>query len=77
MPRGICGTIGAEGRMRFAMAAFGLLLAGCLTHLPPPPSHCQLRVNWSHDFAQARARATAEDKPIYLVLAAGELDGPC
>jgi len=57
--------------------ATSLWAMGCLTHLPPPASHCQLKVHWTHDFDIAQARAQAEDKPILAVLAAGALDGPC
>lgn len=63
--------------MRIALAAMGLALAGCITHLPPPPDHPQMRIHWASDFAEAQARAQAEDKPIYAVLAAGALDGLC
>ena len=62
-------------RLAFLLAV--PLLAGCLTHLPPPRSHCQMRVRWAKDFDAAQARALAENKPIVAVLAAGELDGPC
>jgi hypothetical protein len=34
-------------------------------------------VVWAADFDAAVARAHAEEKPILLVLAAGERDGPC
>ena len=59
------------------LALAPLLLAGCLTHLPPPRGHCQLLIHWSPDYAAAAERAQAEHKAILMVLAAGELDGPC
>jgi hypothetical protein len=63
--------------MRVALGVLALALAGCITHLPPPPNHPQMRIEWAPDFEHARARAQQEDKPIYAVLAAGELDGLC
>ncbi|MBS2028017.1 MAG: hypothetical protein JST54_08955 [Deltaproteobacteria bacterium] len=63
--------------LRASIAIVAMLAMGCLTHLPPPRSHCQLKVHWTHDFDAAQARAQAEDKPILAVLAAGQLDGPC
>lgn len=63
--------------MRVVLAGMAMALAGCISHLPPPPDHAQMRIHWASDFEHARAQARAEDRPIYAVLAAGELDGLC
>ncbi len=54
-----------------------LVLAGCLTHLPPPRQHLQMLVDWADDFPSAAKESRATGKPLLLVLVAGELDGPC
>jgi len=54
-----------------------LLLAGCLTHLPPKADHCHMRIRWAASFEEARARALDEGHPVLAVLAAGKLDGLC
>ena len=77
MSRARARTYAREATMRRTFSLAALLLAGCLTHLPPPPSHCQMRVRWAKDFDAAQARAVAEQEPIVAVLAAGALDGPC
>ncbi len=60
-----------------SLVVLGLLIAGCLTHLPPPPKHRQMLVHWQDDYFAGELEARAAHKPMLLVLAAGELDGAC
>jgi hypothetical protein len=73
-----CGRLGYQRSMRALPLFFAASLAtGCITHLPPPPRMCHMRVHWAQDFAAAQARAQVENKPILACLVAGKIDGLC
>jgi hypothetical protein len=67
-------------RPRHLAPVAALLLAsttGCITHLLPERQGEGMLVHWAPDVAAAQARATAEHKPLLLMLVAGELCGYC
>ena len=53
-----------------------LLVAGCITHLPPR-STTHLQIAWRPSFDAAARDAARAHKPLLAVLVAGEIDGPC
>jgi hypothetical protein len=61
--------------MRIAPLA-ALALAACATHLLPQ-RYDHLKIDWQRDYSAARARAAAENKPLLVVLAAGDIKGLC
>jgi hypothetical protein len=58
------------------LAVTSLLLAGCLSHLPPT-THAHMRIHWSSDYAAAAREAARTDRPVLACLVAGEIDGLC
>ncbi len=54
-----------------------LVLAGCLTHLPPAPNMRHRSIHWAASFEEARALALREGKPLLACLVAGARDGLC
>ena len=62
--------------MTRAPLAAALLLAGCITHLPPR-STTHLQIAWQPSFDAAARVAAATGKPLLAVLAAGQIAGPC
>jgi hypothetical protein len=56
-----------------------LLAAGACTHTPPPArgDRGYLRIGWMPSWNAARAEAARLDRPLLVVLAAGQLDGLC
>ena len=62
------------------LAALALLtIATACTHTPPPDraQRGYLQIHWMPSWEAARAEAKRSDRPILVVLAAGELDGLC
>jgi hypothetical protein len=60
-------------------AALLALLAGttgCLSHLASRSDE-HMAIRWANGFADARARAEREQKPILAVMVAGEICGKC
>ena len=53
-----------------------LLLAGCLTHLPPA-GKTHLQIHWQPDYAAAQREAQGTGKPMLVCLIAGEIAGLC
>lgn len=53
-----------------------LLLAGCITHLPPR-STTHLQIAWRPSFDAAARDAARLHEPLLAVLVAGRIDGPC
>lgn len=53
--------------------AFG---SGCATHMLPR-AHEHMKVRWAQSFDAAQAEAQRENKPLLVVMAAGDVDGPC
>lgn len=64
--------------MRILFATL-LFVSGCLTHVPPNAlaEKRYLEVAWAPGFDTARERAMADDKPMLVMLVAGQLDGVC
>ncbi|MBX7097392.1 MAG: hypothetical protein K1X89_06760 [Myxococcaceae bacterium] len=60
-----------------AVAVTGVLLAGCLTHMPVAAEKRHLKIHWAASFDEARASASAQHKPVLLCLVAGKIDGLC
>jgi hypothetical protein len=58
------------------LSCLALLLAGCLTHLAPR-SRAHQAIDWQTEYEAARVRAMQLQRPILVVLAAGERDGLC
>ena len=63
---------------RLALLTF-LIGASACTHTPPPDreQRAYLRIGWMPSWEAARAEALRTERPILVVLAAGELDGLC
>lgn len=53
-----------------------ITLAGCITHLAVR-TRDHLRIAWARDWDDATARAQRENKPILMILVAGQIDGLC
>src|SRR5438128_552815 len=51
-----------------------LALSGCITHLGVRTRE-HLRIAWARDWDDAAARARRENKPILMILVAGQLAG--
>lgn len=60
-----------------SLALTGVVLAGCLTHMPVAAERRHLRIHWATSFEDARASAAAQHKPVLLCLVAGKIDGLC
>jgi hypothetical protein len=50
--------------------------AGCLTHLPPS-GHLHMAIPWRATYAEARDEAARTQRPLLVLLVAGEIDGLC
>lgn len=53
-----------------------ILAAGCLSHLPPT-GHKHMEIHWAYDYAAAQSEAQRLQRPILVVMAAGQIDGQC
>jgi hypothetical protein len=62
--------------MKRVLLAISLTLFGCITHLAVR-TRDHLRIAWARDWEDAAARARRENKPILMVLVAGEINGLC
>ena len=56
--------------------AISITLTGCITHLPVRTTD-HLRIAWARDWDDAASRAQRENKPILMLLVAGQIDGLC
>ena len=56
--------------------ALALTLSGCITHLGVRTRE-HLRIGWANGWDDAAARAQREQKPILMILVAGQIDGLC
>jgi hypothetical protein len=76
--RGLAAGVAVAERaaMPLRLAFVALLLAGCITHLPPRTRE-HLTISWARGFDDACRRAASERKPILAILVAGQIDGPC
>ncbi len=61
----------------FVAAALPVLLAGCLTHMRAPRDARHTEIDWRDNYWAARSDAMASDRPILLVMIAGEREGLC
>ena len=63
-------------RLAPALALVAVVASGCITHLPPrTTTHLQIR--WQPGYEAARAEAMRVQKPLLVLLIAGEIAGPC
>lgn len=52
------------------------LASGCATHMMPR-AHEHMKIGWRATYDEAQAEASRAQKPILVVMAAGDVDGPC
>lgn len=62
-------------KLTLIIALIGLA-SGCATHMLPR-AHEHMKIRWTANYEAAAAEAQRDHKPILVVLAAGEVDGPC
>jgi hypothetical protein len=74
----VCDTRHTPCTNRPTMRTLALLLtlSGCITHLAVRTRE-HLRIAWARDWNDAAARAAREQKPILMILVAGQIDGLC